>query len=652
MTRARRLLLGLAALGTGLTQAQPVAAPVAAPAPEAAPYQDRVIEGLPPLADENDGLNDYERSGWPRYLRLETRLGTQAFDAERRARIAYAIDGLLETPSHGVLSVEGSIAPDPRQQTLTLRQRELPLPGGWFGRHELGVIGSPATDLAREPSRVLLPGTHLRGLSGHWEHAGRGLQLLAAGGEPGQLTSQPTAGFRGLGGRRTVAGAQWRSPGVANNSTSAPPDGWTLALQHERATDALTTVTNDNPGGRTGADASHLALRTESPGQRHQAQFVRSRTEAGDFRANGFWFDSEWDDGPRLHGLSAYRLEPGLSWAAQAMPSDIQGVALRSQWRTRQWSAEASYDWLRSVSGRLANGSYAAASARWRIDRDNQLNIGTALRRFDGQAWNSYADWRRNNDWGNSGLRLELAGGANLQGPARVLSYDQDWAMPPGWTVATTLGLGRYAAASGDGGFWSAALALQAPLASGADLRGQFSTERRDNGQQRHSLNFGGQWRINRHWALSGQYTRSVGADAGLAPFARPAGPDPDRHYPRHQRPQLPTPCCATKSTPAAAACRWAAGRSRAAAASKASCSSTPTPAAPRTPARPAPPASPSRSTTATPCAPMPRAASASPSSPPDRAPSVCATTRCRCPGPWSTTARSRSTCACAKPPR
>lgn len=528
MTLTGRRLLGLVALSPALALAQPAAVSASAPAPETAPattpYQDRVIEGLPPPTDENDGQNDRDRSGWPRYLRLETRLGNQAFDTERRARIAYAIDGLLETPNHGVISIDGSVAPHPRQQTLTLRQRELPLPGGWTGHHELGLITAPATDLAREPSRILLPSANLRGLRGEWDQAAQGLQLIAAHGEPGQLTSQPATGFRGLGGRRSVAGAQWRSPGA----TATEPDGWSLAVQHERATDALTTTTDTNPDGRADADATHLALRRESATQRTQAQFVRSATTDRPGTARGAWIDSEWDDGPRQHGLSAYRLEPGLSWASQAMPADVQGVTLRSQWRTRQWSAEASYDWLRSVTGRLANGSYASASARWRVDRDNQFLAGASLRRFDGQAWGAYADWRRNNGWGAGGLRLELAGGANRQGPTRSLSYDQEWANPLGWTVSTSLGAGLYSSkAQGSAGgrsdepFWSAALALQAPLGHGADLRGQFSTERRNNGQRRDNLNLGGQWRLNRHWALSGQYTRSV----GQAPVRRPLDP-------------------------------------------------------------------------------------------------------------------------------
>ena len=44
-----------------------------------------------------------------------------------RARLAYALEGLIETTNHGMLSMDGSVSPSPREYTLTLRQRILPL---------------------------------------------------------------------------------------------------------------------------------------------------------------------------------------------------------------------------------------------------------------------------------------------------------------------------------------------------------------------------------------------------------------------------------------------------------------------------------------------------------------------------------------------
>lgn len=526
-----RRCCSLLVLGPVLAWAQP-----GGPAP--ASYVDRVIEGITPLPADDDGTADFDRSGWPRFLRLETRLGTPAVDTQRHTVVSGAVSGFIETPNHGALSVDGSYTPRDRSSTLTLRQRDLPLPGGWFGQHEAGVISAPAPGLARLPSRVLLPAANLRGLRGEWQHDASGVQLLAAGGEPGQLGSEPSNGFQGLGGRRTVFGAQWQVGGAVEAnaggglaSVFAAPSrarsarsGWTLAFQREDARDIPHTPTEANPSGHTDASGSHLALRQETDGRRTQAQVVRSEITASGQRAQGYWLDSEWDDGPRKHGLSAYRLEPGLSWAAQAMPADIQGVTARTQWRTRQWSADVSYDWLRSVSGRTASGSFTSGAGRWRLDRDNQLGGGAAIRHFDGKAWNAWADWRRLNGWGPSGLRLELGGGADLNGPVQQFTYDQEWAAPLGWTLTTSLGRGRYARDPDSGRadrLWSAALAVQAPLGNDASLRGQFGTEQRSNGQQRHNLNLGTTWRLGRQWSLEGQYTRFV----GRSPLTRPLDP-------------------------------------------------------------------------------------------------------------------------------
>ena len=538
MTPVVRRGCGLLALMGALAHAQSPATPQpalpAAATSDAPPYEDRVIEGMAPLAPDDLGSQPYDRSGWPRVLRLETRLGTQPFDAQRDTRLGYALYGLLETPNHGVLSIEGSVTPGENTHSLTLRQRELPLPGGWVAHHGLGVLAAPANGLMRLPSRVLVPTANLLGLSGEWEHAASGLSLLAASGEPGQLSSLPTSGFQGLGGRRSVIGGQWHiglpidapsdpgaQPRIAVDPTAPLPAldgerlrGWTLALQHEHASGLATGEDTGAASPTESARATLVNLRHDSAERHSQVQFLRSR-QAG-LGATGFWADVDTDDGPRRHGLSIYRLEPGLGWAGLAMPGDLQGATLRSEWRTRQWSAEGSYDWLRSISGRAADGSYASASARWRLSRSTRVSAGASVRRFDGNAWSSYLDGRWQNGWGTSGLRLQLAGGSNAQGATHELSYDQEWAVPLGWSVSSSLGIGRYAASrsSGDpaGRFWSGALALSAPVGPYASLRGQLGSERADNGQSRHNLNLGGQWRLSARWSVESSYTRALGS--------------------------------------------------------------------------------------------------------------------------------------------
>ena len=572
MNLARRASCGLLALfgafAPGLHAQTPAAASAdaAAEAPAPTAYQDRVIEGLAPLDDDDGNAFEYNRTGWPRFLRLETRLGTQPFDTERQTQTAFAVYGLLDTPNHGALSIDGSLSPRESRGTLSLRQRGLPLAGGWIGNHEAGLIVAPAPAITRRPSRVFLPSATLRGLAGEWLNPASGLALQAGSGEPGQLESVPASGFRGLGGRRTTLGAQWQLDPRPDSTDPLGLPGWTLALQHEDAhrVTALGQTLDTSPP--VNASATLIALRHEGDSRHTQGQLLFSRDAATPATtadptapprpgrsAQGFWIDSEWDDGPRQHGIGLYHLDPGLSWAGQAMPADVQGATLRSEWRTRQWSAEGSIDWLRSISGRTRAGSYASGSARWRLSRASTLGAGASVRHFDGDAWSSYGDWRWQNPLGTSGLRLTLSGGSGAasQNRSQAISYDQDWAVPQGWSVSTSLGLIRDRAStdpddsnnSGNSGNapdetrWSAALAITAPLGDNATLRGTLQTEQSHHGARRHGVNLGSAWRINPRWSLEGQYTRSLGQRRTvrpldpLAPIVTDTPTDSDRSF-------------------------------------------------------------------------------------------------------------------------
>ena len=513
----------------------PAGAQTTPAAPPTAPYVDRVIENLPPEETTDNGGFEYDREGWPRFLRLETRLGTQPFDQTRSARIGYGIFGLLETPNHGTLSVDGTYAPRDNSGTLTLRQRDMPLDGGWLASNELGVINAPGPDITRLPARIYLPSAILQGLSTEWENPEQGLQLQASTGEPGRLDFVPASGFRSLPGRRTTVGGQWRL-----NATSADPlsrQGWTAALKHE---DARGVSSLDNPQQASdivNANSTLLALRHEGAEHHVQAQMVNTQSSNLSGTRNGFWIDSEWDDGPRRHGVGAYRLEPDLTWANLPLANDIVGAYVRSSWRTRQWSAEGSLDWLDSISGRSSSGVFATGSARWRINRDHTLGAGGALRRFSGNAWSTYADWRIQNSWGSSGLRVEVTGGED-QVASRALNWDQEWMVPQGWALSTSLGTTAYSAGQSLPAETTvnAALSVAAPLSSRAGLRGNINTERSNSGQTRHSLNLGANWRIDQRWSLEGNYNRSTGRSRfsqsldPLAPLALVV-PDSDRSF-------------------------------------------------------------------------------------------------------------------------
>jgi hypothetical protein len=517
--------------------AQNAPTPPAANGATAAAYVDRVIEGLPPEPVNEGDADAYDRAGWPRFLRLETRLGTQPFDQTRKTRLGYGIYGLLETPNHGTLSMDGTYAPRDSSGTLTLRQRAMPLANGWLMSNELGVINPPTPDILRLPARIYLPSAVLQGASTEWENPGSGVQLQAATGEPGRLDFLPASGFRRLAGQRHSFGGQWRLNADGANPLSN--QGWTVALQHEDARKVSRLDLPTQPGDIVDANSTLLALRHEGAGHRVQGQVVSTQASDVAGARSGFWIDSEWDDGPRKHGAGVYRLEPDLTWAQLPLASDLVGAYARSSWRTRQWSAEGSIDWLDSVSNRSSgSGFFATGSARWRLNRDHTLGAGSTVRRFDGDAWSNYGDWRFQNGWGTSGLRLEFTHGDNEAG-SRWLTWDQEWLVPQGWSLSTSLGAGAYSAYQSQAAesVWSAALSVSAPLTNKASLRGNVNTEHSDSGQRRYSLNVGANWRIDARWSLEGNYNRTTGRsrfNTSLDPLAPPLAlvtPESDRSF-------------------------------------------------------------------------------------------------------------------------
>lgn len=485
-----------------------------------------MLEDLQPEPlDAADAAPAYDATGWPRFLRLETRLGTEPFDASHRSRIGYAVYGLLETPNHGSLTLDGSHSPYAGRGTITLRQRGLPLGSGWTGNHEAGILNSPLPPISRMPSRVYLPSALIQGLGGEWTRNDGGWQWQAATGEPGRLEGQPSSVWRSGVGRRHSASLQWQPEVQTTPADPLDRPGWTFAAQVAAARGVSLLDDPQLPGERFDADGALLAARHETDHRRLQAQWVQASGGRAGGERQGLWVDAEWDDGPRRHGAGLYRLDPDLHWAGQPMAGDAQGVYVRSAWRTRQWSAEGSLDWLQSVSGDTTDGYYATLSGRRRLGAGSQLGAGMALRDFDGRAWTAYTDWRHGNAWGAAGWRLDFSGGTS-QASEQRLSYDQDWRVPQGWTVATSVGLGRVGAYAGQAAqnFWAAALSLGAPLGSRAGLRASFDTERRSGGQRQLSLSVGANWRIDTRWSLEAQFNRSLGQSSSpsIDPLAPP----------------------------------------------------------------------------------------------------------------------------------
>ena len=206
------------------------------------------------------------------------------------------------------------------------------------------------------------------------------------------------------------------------------------------------------------------------------------------------------------------------------MSSDAEGAFVRGAWRTRQWSAEANVDALRSISRPDDSGIYVSANGRWRWSRWLTLGGGGAFRDFGGRAGSAYVDVRQQNDWGFSGLRLDGASNRGLR--TQRLGLDHAWNLPQGWSLNTTLTTGRESGEEATGSLWGAAVSLSVPVGNDIRLMGNASTERREDGTRSSGANLNVLWRVDRNWSIEANFIYSQGRQLALPPID-PLAPPP-----------------------------------------------------------------------------------------------------------------------------
>lgn len=477
-------------------------------------YEDRVIDGLtaPIQDDEASAEANYNAEGWSRQLRFETRLGQDSFNNQRQNRtVGVAIYGLIETPNHGVLSIDGQLASNPSGSTLTLRQRGLPIDGGWFANNEIGVIGSLAPALNQTASRVYVPTYLLQGVSTEWLNPAEGLQLQASSGQPGRLDGSASGRFEAFSGLVNSAGLQ----------ISEGP--WAFAA---RVADARRLALTSDPaqsGGLLDASSVQLSARRQIGTQSLQVNGLSTTSSRSPRTQSGVWADGEIQDGPTAYSAGLFWLDPGLSWAGQPMASDAAGGYVRTSMQTRQWSAEGGFDLLRSVSDPQRTGIFATGSGRWRYSRSVSVGAGASVRRFNGNAWSTFSELRWQNDWGGSGLRLDLA--SQTQQRTRLLTLDHDWQVATSWSLATSVTAGQSTFGGQRENLWGTALSLSAPLASDVTVRGNVALEQAGGGNNRTGVNAGLSWRMMPQWSLDANYNLNRGStqlNTSIDPLAPP----------------------------------------------------------------------------------------------------------------------------------
>lgn len=476
-------------------------------------YVDRVIEGLAAEAKEEREAIEFDREGWPRFLRLETRLGTLPYEGDKRS-LGFTASGAIETPSHGTISVDASVATDDGRSSITLRQRQVPMADGWMANAELGVITPMPPSIMRAPSRVFVPGDFIRGAAADWGNRDLGVQWHASTGTLGRLDGFPVAGFEAQHGEITTVGVQKQA------------GHWVAAARHSHGVGIARTDRASRARDLIDADSTQVAVRHEREGNSVQANAVLARSSETDDMRRGVWVDGETKVGTSQYGWGYFRMDPKLSWSGQGMIADIEGAYARGAWRKRQWSAESTVDVMRSVSGPDDSGVLVTGTGRYRMSRTLTLGTGGAFRTYQGNAGNLFTDVRVQNAYGLTGVRAEYANGSGRR--HWRLGVDQSWTLPQGWSLGTSVFGGRETGKDAGGSLWGAAVSFAAPVASDVLLTGNASVDARGNGTRSSSANVNLSWRLSPRWSLEGNFIYSHGRfdqAVSIDPLAPP--PDP-----------------------------------------------------------------------------------------------------------------------------
>jgi hypothetical protein len=515
LTGAAVALLASALATRAEAQTLRMAASGEAAAPSAAPpaYQDRVIEGLAPDAGpEGSAQPAYNAEGWPRFLRLETRLGTQPYKGSDRSS-GFVAAGAVETPNHGTLSVDASLLTDDRRNAVTLRQRGLPMQDGWSANNELGVITPLAPPIMRLPARVFVPTDFVRGASTEWVNPELGVQASASAGQVGRLQGYPVTAFDRLHGNLTQFGAQ------------AGGGGMTAAIRTSRGTGLALTNLPLPSSALADSSSVQVAARQEDESANVQANGLATRASTTEDTRTGVWVDGEFKQGRALYGWGFYRLDPNLSWNGQSMASNIRGAYARASTYSRQWSADAQVDVLQSIVGDDPTGVLVTGSGRWRYSKTLTLSAGGSFRRYQGDAGSAFADLRHQNDWGLAGVRADLASDRGRR--SGRLTLDQAWDMPVGWLLGTSLTGGRETGTGAAGRLWGFAVSFSGPITNDLVLSGNASREQRQDGSSSTGANVNLAWRLSPRWSLEGNYAYSQGRSRPFTPVD-PLAPLPD----------------------------------------------------------------------------------------------------------------------------
>lgn len=491
----------------GVALSQTIPAAIVVPA---APYQDRVMQGV--LAEESDSLGQqaYDPAGLPRGYSLEAQTDLRQSQGIATRSLGLKASGYLDTLHFGGLSGnvtwQGDGDGSGQPVSYILRQMGMPFEGGWRADNALGMTNLPTLDLARKGARITLTGPAMLGLTSHWVQNGD-LGVLLGAGKPGQFSGFPVARFE------VASGGNYALLGLHDQMRNAQ-GLWAWGGMLAQASNVPSVLSFSADGmGTLNAEGTYLTGRHEWAGSDAadgggfmQVNLLAGSNSGTNFdglsnpRATGVWIDGGFSRGPVLHSWGMFRLEPNLAWLDLPTANDLQGGYWRFSRRTRQWSMESGLDLLSSVSGANSSGYFASQSLRYQYSSSTSFGGSLNLRRFGGssQALLLYSQFV--NPLGSSRALAEFA---NSDSGDRLTRFqiDHDWSFVQALRLSTSVSLdterkqgvesqGRGVAINGDWQFGQ-------NLSASHSLQGRWSTE-----QTQFTLNTGVTWRFAPQWSL------------------------------------------------------------------------------------------------------------------------------------------------------
>lgn len=428
------------------TAGAPAVTPQAVPARQ--PYQDRVMEGVTPLKDE-DQAAEYSSSGWPRGLSLQLTRNLQTSENAtadparantRNDTQGVQLDAYLETPNFGFLSIH-ALALGGRGSTglssWSIRQTAMPFDGGWRADNALGTTNLLVPELSRRNSRLALPMAQVLGGSTVWRNESAQAMIFGASvGEPGRFEGFPQSRFTGLGGRvssvfgQLAEGDQTMAFAVARGDSILP-----------EVAPVTDNDVNDGPA-RINPRGFYVSAARGNPfvGASWQISAIGSKN-AG-LNATGIWADATWRDGAQSHQASIFRFTQGLTWIDRPLAADLQGGSYRYDFRSLRWDVSANIESFSSVSGQSPGGWYASGSGRRRLSAVLSSGGGFAFRNFgltSGSGF-GYVQWQ--NAMGVSRLQVDAAATQNSQS-SQAVTVDHSIYAENGLSLSTSISAER-----------------------------------------------------------------------------------------------------------------------------------------------------------------------------------------------------------------